>query len=202
MRGDEKLRNAELCRITTETNIDMKLNIDGNGDFVGKTGIGFFDHMIVLLCRHSGMDIYIEATGDLEVDTHHLIEDLGIVMGTLFKKSIGDCAGIARYGTFRCPMDEALTTVDLDISGRGYLVYNAELKREKLGDFETEMLKEFLYAFAINAGITLHVNNLYGENEHHIVESIFKALGRALCAASKVVDSSGKIPSTKGKIGA
>ncbi|WP_425539494.1 imidazoleglycerol-phosphate dehydratase [Microaceticoccus formicicus] len=136
------------------------------------------------------------------MDTHHLVEDIGIVMGTLFKNVIGDCRGIARYGSFSCPMDEALTKVDLDISGRGYLVYNVELKRERVGDFETEMLKEFLYAFAINGGITLHVNNLYGENEHHIIESIFKALGRALGMASRITDSSGKIPSTKGKIGA
>lgn len=196
------MRNSELKRITTETNIDMKLNIDGNGDFVGTTNMGFFDHMMVLFTRYSGFDLYLEAVGDLVVDTHHLVEDIGIVMGTLFNKSIGDCSGIARYGSFTCPMDEALTRVDLDISGRGYLVFNVELKRERVGDFETEMLKEFLYAFAINAGITLHINNLYGENEHHIIESIFKALGRALGLASKVVDSSGKIPSTKGKIGA
>lgn len=201
-KGRNKLRNSELKRITTETNIDMKLNIDGNGDFVGTSRMGFFDHMMVLFTRHSGYDIYLEAVGDLEVDTHHLVEDIGIVLGSLFKKAIGDCSGIARYGSFSCPMDEALTKVDLDISGRGYLVYNVELKREKVGDFETEMLKEFLYAFAINAGITLHVNNLYGENEHHIIESIFKAMGRALGMASKIIDSSGKIPSTKGKIGA
>ncbi|MDO5717746.1 MAG: imidazoleglycerol-phosphate dehydratase HisB [Tissierellia bacterium] len=196
------MRQSELTRKTAETSIFMRMDLDGEGSFEGQTGIGFFDHMMVLFSRYSGFNLMIDAVGDIEVDTHHLVEDLGIVMGNLFKESIGDCRGIERYGSFRCPMDEALTEVDLDISGRGYLVYNVEHRRDKIGDFETEMLKEFMYAFAINAGITLHINNLYGSNEHHIIESIFKAFGKALGRASEITDKSGRIPSTKGKIGA
>ena len=193
-------RIGAIERNTLETNIKIKLNVDGNGIFNGKTGIGFFDHMLNLLIKHGNFNIDIYTKGDTYVDNHHLIEDLGIVLGETLIKALGNKAGINRYGSFTCPMDEALTTVDLDLSGRGYLVFNVELNREKVGDFETEMLKEFLYAFCINGKFNLHVNTHYGENEHHKIESIFKALGRALRQACKIEDGNEEIPSTKGVI--
>ncbi|MDL2310416.1 imidazoleglycerol-phosphate dehydratase HisB [Peptostreptococcaceae bacterium OttesenSCG-928-C18] len=193
-------RIAATERNTFETNIKVKLNIDGNGIFNGKTGIGFFDHMLNLLIKHGNFNIDVYTKGDTYVDNHHLIEDLGIVLGKTLAKALGNKEGINRYGSFTCPMDETLTSVDLDLSGRGYLVYNVELSRDKVGDFETEMLKEFLYAFCINGKFNLHVNTHYGENNHHIIESIFKALGRALRIACKIEDGNKEIPSTKGVI--
>ena len=179
-------RKAQASRITKETKIQMAINLDGQGQSHIDTGIGFFDHMLTLLAFHAGFDLEVKAEGDLYVCDHHTIEDCGILLGQLFLEALGDKKGIARYGNAKVPMDEALTAVDLDISSRSYLVYHCELKREKIGAFSTEMAPEFLRAFAFNAGITLHVNNLYGENDHHKVESIFKALGRALKAAVKV----------------
>ena len=193
-------RIGAIERNTLETNIKIKLNVDGNGIFNGKTGIGFFDHMLNLLVKHGNFNIDIYTKGDTYVDNHHLIEDLGIVLGETLIKALGSKAGINRYGSFTCPMDETLTTVDLDLSGRGYLVFNVELNREKVGDFETEMLKEFLYAFCINGKFNLHVNTHYGENDHHKIESIFKALGRALRHACKIEDGNEEMPSTKGVI--
>lgn len=191
-------RIASIERNTLETNIKVKLTIDGKGILNGETGIGFFDHMLNLLTKHGNFNLDIYTKGDTFIDNHHLIEDLGIVLGEVLLEAIGNKAGINRYGSFTCPMDECLTTVDLDLGGRGYLVYNVELKRERIGEFETEMLKEFLYAFAINGKMNLHINNLYGENEHHKVESIFKAMGRALRLACKIEDGNTDIPSTKG----
>ncbi len=190
------MRSAEVKRETAETKIGVSLNIDGSGSFEGTTGIGFFDHMLNLFTCHSGMDLKISVQGDLEVDNHHTLEDLGIVFGEALAQALGDKKGINRYGCFYCPMDEALTRVVVDLSGRPYLVCNVPLKVERIGTFETEMLKEFLYAFAVNARMNLHIANLYGDNAHHIVESVFKALGHALKKAVTVSGSG--VLSTKG----
>ena len=191
-------RIGAISRKTNETSIDIKWNLDEKKGFIGTTWIGFFDHMMTLFAKHSGTTIHCDAKGDLEVDNHHLVEDLGICLGLCLIEALGDKKGIERYGSFTCPMDETLTQGNIDLSGRGYFVGNFELKREKLGDFETEMLREFLYAFAINGKMNLHINVLYGVNEHHIVESIFKAMGRALKEAIRVDEDSDEIPSTKG----
>lgn len=194
------MRKSTIKRKTGETDISFSIILDGSGKCNCTTGIGFFDHMMNLFARHGSFDIDLSCNGDLEVDNHHSIEDIGIAMGDALKEALGDKGGIKRYGTFYCPMDEALTRVSLDLSGRGYLVYQVELSRDYCGDFETDSLKEFLYAFAINGGLNLHISNLYGENTHHIIESIFKALGRALKEACEIVDASGLVPSTKGSL--
>lgn len=191
------MRSAEIKRKTAETDIAVKLNIDGSGKFSGSSGIGFFDHMLNLLACHSGMDLEISVCGDLEVDNHHTLEDLGIVLGDALTEALGDKTGICRYGFFYCPMDEALSRIVLDLSGRPYLVYDVALKVERIGAFETEMLKEFLYALAVHGRMNLHVANLYGDNAHHIAESIFKGIGHALRAAV-TVNNSGSVLSTKG----
>ena len=193
-------RTATIERNTFETNIKIKLDIDGKGVLKGETGIGFFDHMLNLLVKHGNFNLELYTKGDTYVDNHHLIEDIGIVLGEALLKSLGNKMGINRYGAFTCPMDETLTTVNLDLSGRGFLVYNVELLRDKVGEFETEMLKEFLYSFCINGKFNLHVNTHYGENDHHKIESIFKALGRALKEACTIEDGNTDIPSTKGVI--
>lgn len=167
------MRSAQVERETAETQIAVSLNLDGTGTFAGTTGIGFFDHMMNLLACHSGMDITLHVHGDLDVDTHHTLEDLAIVFGDALTQALGDKKGIQRYGMFYCPMDEALTRIVIDLSGRPYLVYDVSLGVERIGAFETEMLKEFLYALAVHGKMNLHVANLYGENAHHIVESIF-----------------------------
>ncbi len=190
------MRNCKKERKTKETEILIDLQVDGNGKSDIDTGIGFFDHMLTLFAFHSKMDLCVKAKGDLYVDDHHTIEDIGILLGECLKEALGDKRGINRYGSARVVMDEALTYVDLDFSGRSYLVYNCELKRDYIKDYSCEMTKEFLRALAFNAGITLHVNNLYGENDHHKVESIFKALGRAIREGVLVV--SDEIPSSKG----
>lgn len=189
-------RSAEMTRETKETRIHARLQLEGKGQSEIHTGIGFFDHMLTLLAFHAKIDLFVEAQGDLEVCDHHLIEDTGIVLGELFQAALGDKRGIARYGNARVPMDETLCSVDLDFSGRSYLVCNCSLKREQIGSFSCEMLSEFLRAFADHAHLTLHVNVLYGENDHHKVEAVFKALGRALREAICIVDD--VLPSTKG----
>lgn len=189
-------RNAAMTRETKETKIDIRLQLEGSGQSEIHTGIGFFDHMLTLLAFHAKIDLFVTAQGDLEVCDHHLIEDTGIVLGELFQQALGDKRGIARYGSARVPMDETLCSVDLDFSGRSYLVCNCSLKREMIGSFSCEMLPEFLRAFADHARLTLHVNVLYGENDHHKVEAVFKALGRALREAICIVDDT--LPSTKG----
>lgn len=194
------MRRAERSRTTLETQLTCSVNLDGSGVFTGATGIGFFDHMTTLLAKHGNFDLNWNCKGDLQVDTHHTVEDMGILLGETLKEALGDKRGIQRYGTFYCPMDEALTRTSLDLSGRGYLVYQVNFSREYLGDFETEMLQEFLYAFAINGGITLHVTNLYGTNNHHIMESVFKSLGRALREAVSMDGDSLDVPSTKGTL--
>ena len=192
------MRAVKLERETKETQVECELNLDGEGKASVNTGIGFFNHMLELLAFHSGMNLYLRADGDLDVDDHHTIEDCGILLGKVMRKALGDRAGIARYGSFTLPMDETLASVDLDISGRPYLVFNCEFKRDQIGMMATETVEEFLRAFAFQAGITLHVNVHYGNNDHHKAEAIFKALGRALRAAVKV--SGDKIPSTKGML--
>lgn len=191
-------RVAEAKRDTKETQIYIALNVDGSGKADIDTGIGFFDHMLTLFAFQANFDLTIKAKGDIYICDHHLIEDTGILLGELLLNALGDKRGIERYGSVRIPMDECLTCVDLDLSGRSYLVYNCELKRDQIGAYSCEMTKEFLQAFAFNAKMTLHVNTLYGDNDHHKAESIFKGLGRALKIA--VAQTSDKIPSTKGII--
>lgn len=190
------MRQAEIHRKTGETDIAISLVIDGEGRFEGTTGIGFFDHMMNLLAWHSGMDISLSCRGDLEVDNHHTIEDLGIALGTVFLKALGDKKGIRRYGVFFCPMDETLSRIVLDLSGRPYFVYDVKIPVERIGTFETEMTREFFLAFAMHGMMNLHMACLYGENGHHIVESLFKGLGHALKEAVTV--EGGRVLSTKG----
>ncbi len=190
------MRQAEIHRKTGETDIAISLVIDGEGRFEGTTGIGFFDHMMNLLACHSGMDISLSCQGDLEVDNHHTIEDLGIALGSVFLKALGDKKGIRRYGAFFCPMDETLSRIVLDLSGRPYFVYDVKIPVERIGTFETEMTREFFLAFAMHGMMNLHMACLYGENGHHIVESLFKGLGHALKDAVTV--EGGRVLSTKG----
>lgn len=190
------MRQAEIHRKTEETDIAISLVIDGEGRFEGTTGIGFFDHMMNLLACHSGMDISLSCRGDLEVDNHHTIEDLGIALGTVFLKALGDKKGIRRYGAFFCPMDETLSRIVLDLSGRPYFVYDVKIPVERIGTFETEMTREFFLAFAMHGMMNLHMACLYGENGHHMVESLFKGLGHALKEAVTVEGS--RVLSTKG----
>ena len=190
------MRQAEIHRKTGETDIAISLVIDGEGRFEGTTGIGFFDHMMNLLACHSGMDISLSCRGDLEVDNHHTIEDLGIALGTVFLKALGDKKGIRRYGAFFCPMDETLSRIVLDLSGRPYFVYDVKIPVERIGTFETEMTRGFFLAFAMRGMMNLHMACLYGENGHHIVESLFKGLGHALKEAVTV--EGGRVLSTKG----
>lgn len=190
------MRQAEIHRKTGETDITISLVIDGEGRFEGTTGIGFFDHMMNLLACHSGMDISITCQGDLEVDNHHTLEDLGIALGSVFLKALGDKKGIRRYGAFFCPMDETLSRIVLDLSGRPYFVYDVKIPVERIGTFETEMTREFFLAFAMHGMMNLHMACLYGENGHHMVESLFKGLGHALKEAVTV--EGGRVLSTKG----
>ena len=190
------MRKARIDRKTSETGINLELNIDGSGATDIDTGIGFLDHMLNLMFFHGKMDLNLNCKGDIHIDDHHTVEDIGIALGQAFKQAIGDRIGIRRYGSFTIPMDEALAKVNLDISNRPFLVYNVELKRDNLGTMSSENFKEFFRAFAFNAGITLHVNVPYGENDHHKVEAVFKALGRAIREGSEVIDN--QIPSSKG----
>ncbi|WP_290771354.1 imidazoleglycerol-phosphate dehydratase HisB [Anaerofustis sp.] len=190
------MRSSYEHRVTKETDIEINFNIDGNGNVYADTGVGFFNHMITLLSSHSKFDIDIKAKGDFEVDNHHTIEDIGIVLGKCFRESIGDKRGINRYSTFFVPMDEVLARVCVDISGRGYLVYENPFTVERIGDFETEILEDFLYAFCINAGINLNIKVLDKGNNHHMCEAIFKALARALKEAATITGED--VPSSKG----
>ena len=192
------MRSVNKQRDTKETQISCYVNLDGDGTNDIHTGVGFFDHMLTLFSFHSGIDVKLKANGDLNVCDHHTVEDCGILLGTCVKEALQDKRGIARYGNIMLPMDETLCNVTLDISGRPYLVYHCELKRDQIGNFSCEMVEEFLRAFAFAAGITLHVNVYYGVNDHHKIEAIFKALGRALKAAVKVEGDA--LPSTKGKL--
>ena len=189
-------RIATKSRKTNETDIRVSLNLDGKGDHQIATGIPFFDHMLAQLARHGHFDVEIEAKGDLEIDGHHTVEDVGWVLGQALREALGDRRGIVRFGHAYVPLDEALTRVVIDLSGRPYLVYKAEFKSPRIGDLQTELIEEFLKALVQEGRFNLHVENLYGRNQHHIAETIFKATARALYSATRVEHA--QIPSTKG----
>jgi len=195
------MRTARLERETGETNIKIGLGLDGVGKFEIKTGCGFFEHMLVLFARHGRFDLICYAEGDIHIDYHHLVEDTGIVLGRAFASALGDMRGISRYGSCLLPMDEALVMISLDISGRAHLSYDVSIPAAKVGDFDTELVEEFLLAFTRSLGLTLHIKQMAGTNSHHIIEAIFKGLARALVQAvsldSRFPDD---IPSTKGTI--
>jgi imidazoleglycerol-phosphate dehydratase len=196
------MRKASIERKTKETDIAVEVNLDGSGQSQVATGIGFLDHMLDLLARHSRIDIVAKAKGDLHIDDHHTAEDVGIALGQAVKKALGDMKGITRYADVHVPMDEALTRVAIDVSGRPFLVFKVKFGRDKIGSFDTELVNEWFQAFAMNAGITLHVETLYGSNDHHISESCFKALARALRVALAIdPKAANEIPSTKGSLG-
>ena len=196
------MRTATIERVTGETQIAVTLNLDGSGVYDVATGIGFLDHMLEQLSRHSLIDLHVRAKGDLHIDAHHTTEDSALAIGSAFAKALGDRKGITRYGDALIPMDETLTRVALDISGRPYLVWRTSFSQPRLGDMDTELFKEWFAAFAQTAGVTLHIETLYGVNNHHIVESCFKGLARALRAACALdprkLDA---VPSTKGTLG-
>jgi imidazoleglycerol-phosphate dehydratase len=196
------MRKATVRRTTKETDIEVAIDLDGEGASTISTGIGFLDHMLDLLSRHSRIDMSVRAQGDLHIDHHHTTEDVGIALGQAVKQALGEMKGITRYADVHIPMDEALTRVAVDISGRPFLVFKAAFIRDKVGSFDTELVNEWFQAFAMNAGMTLHVETLYGSNDHHIAESCFKALARALRVAVAIDPrAKGEIPSTKGKLG-
>jgi imidazoleglycerol-phosphate dehydratase len=196
------MRKGAVKRTTKETDIDVSVDLDGTGISKIETGIGFLDHMLDLLARHSRMDINVKAKGDLHIDYHHTAEDVGIALGQAVKQALGDLKGITRYADVHLPMDEALSRVAIDVSGRPMLVFKVNFVRDKIGTFDTELVNEWFQAFAMNAGITLHVETLYGSNDHHISESCFKALARALRAAFAIDPrAANEIPSTKGSLG-
>jgi len=196
------MRTATIKRKTKETDIEVTVNLDGTGVSNIATGIGFFDHMLDLLARHSRIDLTVKAVGDLHIDHHHTTEDTGIALGQAGKQALGNMAGITRYAGVHMPMDEPLSRVVIDISGRPFLVFKADFPRDKIGEFDTELVREWFQAFAMNAGVTLHVETLYGDNSHHIAESCFKGLARALRTAV-TIDPRAKdeVPSTKGSLG-
>lgn len=195
------MRKAKQSRKTTETDIALELNLDGRGAYSIETSIPFMDHMLSLMCKHGLMDMKLKAKGDIEIDYHHTVEDMGIVLGKALKEALKGMKGIRRYGSASVPMDEALASVSLDISGRPYLVYSVALpKRSKIRSFDADLVQDFLQAMASSAGITLHVSVPYGRNAHHILEAVFKALGRALREAVSLDPRVRGVPSTKGKI--
>lgn len=192
-------RLATIKRTTGETDIDVALNIDGTGKSNINTGIGFFDHMLTALSKHSGMDLDVTCKGDLVVDGHHSVEDVGIAIGMAFAQAIGDKKGIVRYGSARCPLDEALGDAVVDISGRPFIVFNAEFIADKCGEMDTQLFEEFMRSFAYNAGITLHISSPYGTNDHHKAEAMFKSLARALRQAAAIDERfKDQVISTKG----
>jgi imidazoleglycerol-phosphate dehydratase len=195
------MRKASIERRTAETAVAATVNLDGSGIYDIATGIGFLDHMLEQLSRHSLIDIKIKAKGDLHIDGHHTAEDVGITLGQAIGQALGDRKGIRRYASLDLPMDEALTRVAVDVSGRPYLTWRTKFSLAKIGDFDTELVREWFQAFAMNAGVTLHVETLYGDNNHHIAESCFKGLARALRAAIELDPrQQGRIPSTKGTL--
>ena len=196
------MRKATITRKTKETDIEVSINIDGNGIYDIQTGIGFLDHMLEQLSRHSLIDLMVRAKGDLHIDNHHTTEDTGIAIGEAIHEALGDRRGIARYSAVTIPMDETLTRVSIDVSNRPYLVWKVNFSKPKLGEMDTELFKEWFQAFAQNARLTLHIENLYGENNHHIVESCFKGLARAFRTATETDPRAGDtVPSTKGTLG-
>lgn len=195
------MRKASVSRKTTETAVEVAVDLDGSGSFEIATGVGFLDHMLEQLSRHSLIDISLKAKGDTHIDFHHTTEDSGIALGQAVARALGDRKGIRRYASLHLPMDETLTRAAIDVSGRPYLVWKVEFSRPKIGDFDTELVREWFQAFAMNAGVTLHVETLYGENNHHIAESCFKALARCLREAIEIDPrQKDRIPSTKGSL--
>jgi imidazoleglycerol-phosphate dehydratase len=195
------MRKAAVTRRTNETEIAVELDLDGAGVAKASTGVGFFDHMLDQLARHSLMDMTVSARGDLHIDDHHTVEDVGIALGQALKQALGDKRGVTRYADCLLPMDETLTRVAVDVSGRPFLVFRTEFPSPKIGTFDTELVREFFQAFAINGGLTLHIETLYGANSHHIAESCFKGVARALGAALAVdVRQATRVPSTKGAL--
>jgi len=195
------MRRATITRKTNETEITVNVGLDGAGTARMSTGIGFFDHMLDQIARHSGIDLEVKAKGDIHIDMHHTVEDTGIALGQAVREALGERKGIGRYADVHLPMDETLTRVAIDISGRPFLVFRSEFTAPKIGDFDTELVREFFQAFAMNAGITLHIETLYGANSHHIAESCFKGVARALRAAIAIDERrKGEIPSTKGSL--
>lgn len=195
------MRTAKITRDTVETKVSVEINLDGTGLYQNKTGIGFFDHMLDQLTRHALIDMTVKAKGDLHIDDHHTVEDVGLTLGKAFAKALGDKKGIRRYGSCLLPMDDALVRAALDISGRPYLVWNVEMPTPKIGTFDTELVREFFTAFAMQSGLTLHVEALAGFNSHHIAEATFKSVAQALRAAMEIDPRISKaIPSTKGTL--
>ena len=195
------MRKASIDRKTTETDVTATVDLDGNGVFDISTGVGFLDHMLEQLSRHSLIDISLKARGDVHIDFHHTTEDSGIALGQAVARALGDRKGIRRYASLHLPMDEALTRAAIDVSGRPYLIWKVAFDRPKIGDFDTELVREWFQAFAMNAGVTLHVETLYGDNNHHIAESCFKALARCLREAIAIdPHQKDRIPSTKGSL--
>jgi imidazoleglycerol-phosphate dehydratase len=195
------MRQSTITRSTAETQISVTINLDGTGVYDNQTGVGFFDHMLDQLARHSLIDMSIRATGDLHIDDHHTVEDTGIALGQALTQALGDKRGIMRYGSCLLPMDDALVRCALDLSARPFLIWNVDIPTQKIGTFDTELVREFFTAFATHGGITLHVDALHGINSHHIVEAAFKSVARALREAVEVDPrKSGDIPSTKGAL--
>lgn len=195
------MRKTKIGRKTKETDISVQINLDGTGKYSIKTSIPFLDHMLSLMCKHGLFDLTIKAKGDIDIDDHHTVEDTGIVFGKAVRQALGDMKGIRRYGQASVPMDEAIASVSLDISGRPYLVYKVDFpKKSKLKEFDPDLIEDFLQAFVSNSGVTLHVGVPYGRNTHHIIEAIFKALGRALRQAVSIDPRVKGVPSTKGKL--
>ena len=193
------MRTAEINRKTNETDIKLKLNLDGTGKSEINTGCGFLDHMLTLFARHGGFDLAVSCKGDTYVDYHHTVEDIGIALGDAFKSALGDMRGITRYGSFILPMDEALIMTAVDISGRSHLSYDLTIPAQKVGDFDTELTEEFYLGFVRHAAVTLHIKELSGTNSHHIIEGAFKSVARSLAAAVKIDENrKDEIPSTKG----
>ena len=196
----KRLRKAEVRRKTKETAVVLGLNLDGSGKHLIKTGIPFFDHMLSLLAYHSRVDLSLMARGDIGVDAHHTVEDVGICLGDGIRKAVGEAKGIQRYGAATIPMDESLVSVAIDLSMRPYLVFQMKLRRSKIGTFDPELVEEFFKALCNHARITLHINLLYGRNSHHMVEAVFKGFGRALKEAVSLDERASEVPSTKGML--
>jgi imidazoleglycerol-phosphate dehydratase len=193
-------RTAEKHRVTNETDVRVRVNLDGSGQQDIESGIPFFDHMLSQLARHGRMDLEIKAKGDLEIDGHHTVEDIGLTLGQAINEALGERRGIARFAHAYVPLDEALSRVVVDFSGRGYLVYRAQFETPMIGDLQTELVEEFFKALVMEGRLNLHVESLYGRNQHHIVETMFKAAARAIHHATRVVFDDGEVPSTKGSL--
>lgn len=193
-------RHATIQRNTSETQIRIEIDLDGRGNASVATGVGFFDHMLTLFAKHSAVDLMIDAKGDLHIDSHHTVEDVGIALGMAVRDAMGDKAGIRRYGSFTLPMDETLVTATVDLGGRAYFVFNVAFTASKVGEFDTELVNEFWQAFAANCGCNLHLNLHYGRNTHHVAEAVFKAAARALRQAMEPDPRMEGVPSTKGTL--